>query len=57
MLTFPQISDIPGAIYDHFGVPGQPAFAFVDADGDVETVLGTIDEASLDTTLGRLSAP
>jgi peroxiredoxin len=50
-LTFPQISDDPGLVFQRFEVPGQPAFAIVAADGRVGTQLGSIDEASLDQIL------
>ena len=47
-LTFPQLSDDPGEIYARFGVPGQPAFAIIRPDGEVETLIGAADEAVLD---------
>jgi peroxiredoxin len=47
-LTFPQLSDSPGAIYARFGIPAQPAFVVVDAAGEVETLFGAVDEALLD---------
>ena len=47
-LTFPQISDDPGVVFDRFEIPYQPAMAVVRADGSVETVSGAVDEALLD---------
>ena len=47
-LTFPQISDDPGEVYNRFGIAYQPAMAVVRADGSVETVAGAIDGALLD---------
>jgi hypothetical protein len=43
-----------GAVYERFGVPAQPAFAVVDASGQVETLLGAVDEATLDAALSSL---
>lgn len=51
-LTFPQLSDDQGAVFDRFGVPAQPAMAVVHADGRVERFLGAVDEASLAQVLG-----
>jgi peroxiredoxin len=53
-ITFPNISDAPGAVYDRFGVPYQPAFALVDADGNVETLIGSADDAVLDMLIGNM---
>jgi hypothetical protein len=38
-------------IYERFGIPAQPAFVVVDADGKVETLLGAVDEETLDGVL------
>jgi hypothetical protein len=50
-LTFPQISDDPGDVYDRFGVPVQPAMAIVGTDGSVELLGGAVDAATLDQLL------
>jgi peroxiredoxin len=55
-LTFPQLSDDAGAVYERFGVPAQPAFVLVGADGQVETLLGAVDEATLDGLLTDLTS-
>lgn len=47
-LTFPQISDDPGVVYDRFGIAFQPAMAIVKTDGTIETVAGAVDETLLD---------
>jgi hypothetical protein len=39
--------DADGALWQRFGVVAQPAFAFVDADGTVETFRGSLDPESL----------
>jgi hypothetical protein len=53
-LTFTNISDAPGAVYDRFEIPYQPAFALVDADGNVETLIGSADDAVLDMLIGNM---
>jgi hypothetical protein len=52
-LTFPSIADPDGEIFRRFGVPGQPAWAFVDAKGSVQRVNGELSRAEL---TGRLAA-
>jgi hypothetical protein len=54
-LSFPQISDDPGDVFAHFSVPGQPALVVVGADGTSQTMLGAVDEATLDEVLGQMS--
>lgn len=41
------VVDADGALWQQFGVVAQPAFAFVDADGNVEVFGGGLDEQSL----------
>ncbi len=43
-LTFPQISDDPGDVFDRFGVAYQPALVIVNTDGTTELVAGAVDE-------------
>lgn len=50
-LTFPQISDEAGDVFARFEVPTQPAFAIVTADGEVQTLFGSADEALLDSLI------
>jgi peroxiredoxin len=47
-LTFTQLSDDAGAIYDRFAIPVQPAVVVVHPDGHVETLFGAVDGAELD---------
>ena len=51
-LTFIQLSDDPGTIYDRFEIPYQPAVVVVRPDGTVETLYGEADEAVLDELIG-----
>ena len=55
-LTFPQLSDDPGVIFDRFGVRSQPAAAFIAADGTVEVIHGAIDDDELRDRLDALLA-
>jgi peroxiredoxin len=47
-LTFTQLGDDVGAIYDRFAIPVQPAVVVVRPDGHVETLFGAVDAAELD---------
>ena len=51
-LSFPQISDDAGAIYERFEIPAQPALVLVDAAGEVQTLFGAVDDETLDGLLG-----
>jgi peroxiredoxin len=51
-LTFTQLSDDAGAVYDRFAIPIQPAVVVVQPDGDVETLFGAVDETSIDQLVG-----
>jgi hypothetical protein len=44
-------------VYTRFGIPTQPALALVDSDGEVQTVLGALDEAALEAALLDLTSP
>ncbi len=55
-LTFPQVTDREGAVFARYGVPYQPAWAFVDAAGEVTTRLGVLSESELESILSALAA-
>ncbi len=55
-LTFPQINDRPGAIFDRFQITYQPAIIVVDADGGVHLLSGALDEAQLEATLTNVTS-
>ncbi len=42
-MTFPQISDDPGNVFDRFGVAYQPALVVVNTDGSAELVAGAVE--------------
>ena len=52
-LTFPQISDDPGEVFNRFGISWQPAMAVVRADGGVETIAGAVDTTLLDQIISE----
>lgn len=41
-LSFPQVDDRPGEIFNRFGVPYQPAWVFLGADGKVIRIQGSL---------------
>ena len=47
-LTFPQISDDPGEVFNRFGISYQPAIVVVRADGSTELIAGAVDEELLE---------
>ncbi len=53
-LTFPNLADLDDSLYAHFGVPGQPAWVFVNSKGEVKRVVGVVPEATLDKVLTEL---
>jgi peroxiredoxin len=55
-LTFPHLADSSGRLFDHFGVPTQPAFVVIDPDGTATTLLGSLDDAALDAALTAATA-
>jgi len=48
--------DGDGSIWSGFGVFGQPAFAFISADGDVDVVVGTLGGSALRDRMDSLVA-
>jgi peroxiredoxin len=54
-LTFPQISDDPGVVFDRFGVSYQPALVIVGTDGSTELVAGAVDDELLAQIISEAS--
>jgi peroxiredoxin len=50
-LSFPQLSDNPGAVFSRFDVPAQPALVVIDRTGKVKTLLGAVEPDALDHVL------
>ena len=55
-LSFPQISDDPGTVFERFGVLAQPALVVVAPNGDTQVMLGALDDAKLETVLAQAAA-
>jgi hypothetical protein len=53
-LTFPQALDNNGDLFNHFGVPAQPAWIFVRGDGTSTRHLGALEPADLESALHEL---
>jgi hypothetical protein len=47
-LTFPQLADTSGAVFERFQIPFQPAFAIVPVDGEAELLIGAARSPVLD---------
>lgn len=56
-VTFPSVVDRPGSIFAEYGVPYQPAWVFIAADGSVTKFQGSLDEPTLTGHLEGLIAP
>jgi peroxiredoxin len=52
-LTFPQISDDPGDVFNRFGVSYQPALVVVNTDGSTELLAGSVDSELLDQVISE----
>lgn len=54
-LTFSTIADQSGDVYLRFQVPYQPAWVFIDAQGNSRRVMGTLDAAGLQTNIESIT--
>jgi len=54
-ITFDNISDGGGVIFERFGVPYQPAWAFVARDGTTTVRIGVLSEEELTKEFNRLA--
>jgi len=52
-LTFPQISDNAGIVFDRFDVAFQPAMSIVKTDGSIESIAGAINGDLLDQIISE----
>jgi hypothetical protein len=52
-LTFPQISDNAGIVFDRFDVAFQPAISIVKADGSIESIAGAVSGDLLDQIISE----
>ena len=53
-ITFDNINDGVGAVFERFEVPYQPAWAFVARDGTTTVRIGVLSEEELDTLLNKV---
>lgn len=56
-VTFPSVVDRPGSIFAEYGVPYQPAWVFIAADGTVTKFQGSLEGSTLAVYLDGLIAP
>lgn len=54
--TFVSVADTDGAIWAEYGVTAQPAFAFINQDGTVETYKGRLDAEQIAEYVAKLAA-
>ena len=52
-LTFPQISDDPGAVFSRFDVAYQPAMVIVKTVGRIESIAGAVNGDLLDQIISE----
>jgi hypothetical protein len=52
-LTFPQLADTAGVIFDGFGIPFQPALAIVPMTGEIELLIGSAGGPMLDMIISQ----
>jgi hypothetical protein len=55
-LNFPQAVSEDGSLWARFGVPYQPAWVFVDDDGQVTVIQGVLPDDELRRILDELAA-
>ncbi len=53
--SFQHVADVDSAVWKRFGVTAQPAYAFVDASGQVEVVTSQLSEQDLKQRLSKLA--
>ena len=52
-LTFPQISDGPGDVFNRFGISYQPAIVVVGTDGSTELIAGAVGDELLEQIINE----
>ena len=52
-LTFPQISDDPGDVFNRFGISYQPAIVVVGTDGSTELIAGAVGDELLEQIINE----
>jgi thioredoxin-related protein len=54
--SFPHVNDVDERLFARFGVPFQPAWVFIDSQGNAARVLGSVPEQDLVAILEDLAA-
>ena len=54
-LTFPQIDDTAGVIYEKFGIPYQPAAVILHRNGEVSILQGVFNTADVEAAIAQNS--
>jgi thiol-disulfide isomerase/thioredoxin len=54
---FTHLADVNAAVWTHFGITEQPAYAFVRPDGYIEVVKQQLTEEALNKRVAELTAP
>lgn len=54
-LTFPSVNDQAGDVFAAYGVPGQPAWVFVDASGRGTRMFGALTDDQLDEAIAAIA--
>jgi thiol-disulfide isomerase/thioredoxin len=54
---FAHLADVNAAVWTHFGITQQPAYAFVRPDGYIEVVKQQLSEVALNERVSQLTAP
>jgi peroxiredoxin len=54
-LSFPNLSDNDGQVFAHFGVPGQPAWVFIDSTGKATKKIGALSSDKVEQIVNDLA--
>lgn len=54
-LSFPSLVDISGEVFGRYEIPFQPAWVFIDDQGETTKVLGSLGAASLQQYIDDLT--
>ena len=55
-LSFPSLVDMSGEVFGRYGIPFQPAWIFLDDQGEMTRVLGSLGAASLQQYINDLTS-
>ena len=55
-ISFDSVVDREGEIFERYGIPSQPAWVFIDTDGTLTRVRGSLDAESIANYVDDLSS-